>query len=197
MEEIKSPRKFSSVTYRDVCDWFESLLTAVTIVICVMVFAARINQVYGISMQPTLTEGDRLIITPQYTALRYGDIIIIEAANLPNSITGEPGEPIIKRVIGLPGDEIYIDSGSGEVFRNGERLEELYIAEKIDRDKIGNRTYPLIVADGRVFVLGDNRNHSTDSRMAEGADALYYVGCVDAGTIIGRAVLRIYPLEFF
>jgi signal peptidase I len=189
------PRKVTIIRYKDVCDWFESLIISVTAVVFVMVFVARINQVHGISMQPTLSDGDRLIVTPLYTAPKLGDIIILEAANLPNSITGEMGEPIVKRVIGLPGDEIYIDSESGEVFRNGVLLEELYIEETIAPDKTGNRFYPLTVEQGRVFVLGDNRNHSTDSRLAEGA--LYYVGCVDMGSIIGRAVFRIYPPNSF
>jgi signal peptidase I len=190
-------QKISSVSRRDVCDWFESLIVSVTAVIFVMVFVARINQVYGISMQPTLVEGDRLIVIPLYGMPRHGDIIILEAANLPNSVTGQMGEPIVKRVIGLPGDEIFIDSESGEVFRNGERLEEIYIMEKIAPDKTGNRNYPLIIEDGQIFVMGDNRNHSTDSRFSAGEGVYYYVGCVDMGNIIGKAVLRIYPFNVF
>jgi signal peptidase I len=193
-ENVYKPRKIISIGYRDICGWFENLLTVVTAVIFVMVFIARVNQVYGISMMPTLVEGDRLIVVPLYTAPKYGDIIIVEAANLPNSFTGELGEPIVKRVIGLPGDEIYIDRISGEVYRNGEKLNEPYIAEKIDYDNAGNRIYPLIVEPGRVFVLGDNRNHSTDSRVAEGEGVFYYVGCIDMGTIIGKAVWRIFPI---
>jgi signal peptidase I len=186
-------RRVTAIRYRDVCDWFESLIVSVTAVVIVMVFVARINQVYGISMQPTLIEGDRLIVMPLYGTPKHGDIIILEAVNLPNLVTGGMGEPIVKRVIGLPGDEIYIDGGSGDVFRNGERLDEFYIAEPIAPDKTGNRDYPLTVGDGRVFVLGDNRNHSTDSRIAEGAGAPYYVGCVDMGYIIGKAVLIVFP----
>ncbi|MDR2532613.1 MAG: signal peptidase I [Oscillospiraceae bacterium] len=189
--------KLPSVSRRDICDWLESLIVSVAAVIFIMVFIARINQVYGISMQPTLTEGDRLIVSPLYGMPKYGDIVVLEALHLPNSITGEMGEPIVKRVIALPGDEIFIDNESGEVFRNGIRLDELYIAEKIAPDKAGNQIYPLIVEEGRVFVMGDNRNHSTDSRVTAGAGVLYYVGCVDIGNIIGRAVFRIYPFNVF
>ncbi|MCL2018498.1 MAG: signal peptidase I [Oscillospiraceae bacterium] len=195
--EKTTKRGFASVTRRDVCDWLESLVFSVASVIFVMVFVARVNQVFGISMEPTLTEGDRLIVMPLYSSIKYGDIIVLEAENLPNTITGEMGEPIVKRVIGLPGDEIFIEGDSGEVYRNGEKLEELYIAEKIASNKMGNQVYPLKIQDGQIFVMGDNRNHSTDSRITSGDGVFYYVGCVDMGNIIGRAVFRIYPFDSF
>jgi signal peptidase I len=196
-ESIKATRKFVISNRIDICNWIESLIVPVAAVIFIMVFFARINQVYGISMQPTLTEGDRLIVSPLYSEPKYGDIVVLEALNLPNSVTGQMGEPIVKRVIGLPGDEIFIDKVSGEVFRNGIRLDELYIAEKIAPEKTGNQIYPLIIKEGHVFVMGDNRNHSTDSRVTAGDGVIYYVGCVEMGNIIGRAVLRIFPLNVF
>jgi len=192
----KKPKQVKT-SRRNVCDWFESLVVSLAAIIFVMVFVARINQVFGVSMMPTLIEGDRLIITPLYSLPKHDDIIIIYAENLPNSLTDELGEPIVKRVIGLPGDEIYIDRNSGEVYRNGERLEELFIAEKIAHDRIGNHTYPLTIEVGQVFVMGDNRNHSIDSRFAAGSGVVYYVGCVDVGYIIGKAVWRIFPFSVF
>jgi len=195
-KNTKAPQK-KRLSRRDVCDWFESLIASVAAIVFVIVFVARINQVYGISMEPTLTEGDKLIVMPLYSAPKYGDIVVLQAENLPNSMTAEMGEPIVKRIIGLPGDEIYIERESGEVYRNGERLEELYIAEKIAYDKIGNQQYPLKIADGQIFVMGDNRNHSTDSRVTTGKDVYYYVGCVDIGYIIGKATLRVYPFDNF
>ena len=185
------------VTRHEICDWVESLIISVVSVVFVMVFIARVNQVYGVSMQPTLTEGDRLIVTPLYGEPRHGDIIVIKAENLPNSKTGEMGEPIVKRVIGLPGDEINIDKDSGEVFRNGERLEELYIAEKILPEKTGNQIYPLIIEENCVFVMGDNRNHSTDSRVTKDKNVVFYVGIIDMGNIIGKARFRIFPFNVF
>jgi signal peptidase I len=182
---------------RNVCDWFEILVGVISAAIIIMVFFGRINHVFGSSMYPTLMEGEVLIVTPLYGMPKHGDIVIVYAENLPNSITEKMGEPIVKRVIGLPGDEIYISRESGEVFRNGEKLEELYISEKIAPDKVGNRIYPLKVEVGQVFVLGDNRNFSIDSRVAAGSDAIFYVGCVDTGYIIGRAVFRIFPFNVF
>ncbi|MCL2694515.1 MAG: signal peptidase I [Oscillospiraceae bacterium] len=185
------------LTRIEFCDWLETLMLSVALVIFIMVFGIRVNQVYGISMQPTLMEGDRLIVTPMYGTPSYGDIIVLKAANLPNSQTGEMGEPIVKRVIGLPGDEIFIDKQSGEVFRNGEMLDETYIAEKILPERAGNQKYPITVEEGHVFVMGDNRNHSTDSRVTWAYGVFYYVDCVDFGSIIGKAVLRVYPFDTF
>ncbi|MCL1823886.1 MAG: signal peptidase I, partial [Oscillospiraceae bacterium] len=152
--EKKKPAKSKHFFKREFCDWFESLVFSVVTVIFIMVFFARVNQVYGNSMQPTLSDGDRLIVMSLYSMPKYGDIIVMEAENLPNSQTGELGEPIVKRVIGLPGDEIFIDRETGEVFRNGVKLYEVYIAEKILPEKVGKQVYPLLVGEGYVFVLG-------------------------------------------
>jgi signal peptidase I len=189
--------KIQIVTRKDLCDWCESLIGTAASVIIVLVFIARLNQVHGISMLPTLTEGDRLIVTPIFWELDYGDIVVLEAPNLQNSQTGAMGEPIVKRVIGLPGDVIYISRQSGEVFRNGERLEELYIMEEIHPFKVGNQVYPLTVGENNIFVMGDNRNFSTDSRAASGSGITYYVGCVDINRVVGKAVFRVYPFENF
>jgi len=193
----ENAQKSKPVTRKEICDWMESLVLSMVAVVVFMLFFARMNQVYGISMMPTLSEGDRLIVSPVYGELKHGDIIVIRAENLLNTQTGKMGEPIVKRVIGLPGDEINIDSATGDVYRNGEQLDEPYIAEKIARGRTGNQRYPLTIEEGFVFVLGDNRNHSTDSRDTAGGGTFYYVGCVDIGNIIGKAVLRIHPFESF
>ena len=117
------------------------------------------------------------------------------ADNLLNGETGEKGELIVKRIIGLPGDEIDINAVSGVVYRNGEPLREDYIMETIDPDCLGNVHYPVIVDENCVFVLGDNRNQSTDSRYGKNDNTPYYVGCVDMRFIVGKAVYRIFPFE--
>ncbi len=180
------------ITFRDVFDWVESIIIPVIFIVIFMLFGFRINQVFGISMEPTLYEGQRLIVTP-YGKLTHGDIVILEAKNLLNRQTGLLGEPIVKRIIGLPGDEIYIESGTGNVYRNNVLLEENYINEKL-RDA-GNREYPLIVPDNHIFVMGDNRNHSVDSRSVYYEGTPGYVDCVDVRYVLGRAVFRIWPLD--
>lgn len=181
------------ISLKEVYDWAESIAVSVLSIMLVMTFLFRMNEVFGISMQPTLFEGDRLIVLPLLNGPEFGDIVVVEAMNLYNSTTGELGEPIVKRVIGVAGDTIFIDAETGDVYRNGELLNEEYIAEKINIANIGNQMYPLTIKENEVFVMGDNRNHSTDSRFAEGY--LYYVDCVGIEYVLGKAVLKIWPPE--
>lgn len=176
--------------------WVETIVCSVVFAFVIVMFFFRMNDVYGVSMQPTLYEGDRLIVQECFYDPSYGDIVAIQADHLPNTLTGEMGELIVKRIIGLSGDEIYIEPETGVVFRNGEALSEDYTAAPIDEHNMGNLTYPVVVPEGCVFVLGDNRNHSTDSRYADNGTG-FYVGFIDADYIIGRALLRVWPLERF
>lgn len=196
LERKKSTDKVLYFTHREAYDWLESILLSIICVVAVLTFIVRVNQVYGISMQPTLHSGDRLIVSPLLYSLDYGDIVVIQAENLLNYDTGEMGEPIVKRIIGLPGDVIFIDRVSGEVYRNGERLDEPYIAEMIRPERVGNQSYPLTIPENQIFVMGDNRNFSTDSRFTEG-DSPYYVGCVELEYVMGKAMFRIWPFGDF
>ena len=175
--------------------WVQSVLESVMAAFLLLTFLFRINIVIGSSMLPTLHENDRLVVVEAFYTPAYGDIIALWADNLYNRQTGEMGEMIVKRVIGLPGDVIDIDPDTGIVYRNGEPLSEDYTAEPISADNLGNAQYPLTVDEDCVFVLGDNRNHSTDSRYVNDGAAGYYVGCVYKRYIMGKAVFRIYPFN--
>ena len=175
--------------------WVQSVLESVMAAFLLLTFFFRVNIVVGSSMQPTLRENDRIIVVEAFYTPSYGDMIALWADDLYDRRTGEKGEMIVKRVIGLPGDIIDIDPDAGTVYRNGQPLQEDYIAEPIDPANLGNAKYPLTVADNCVFVLGDNRNHSTDSRYVDDGETEYFVGCVDMRYIMGKAVFRIYPLD--
>ena len=177
--------------------WAETLFLSVAVAMLVMLFVFRMNVVVGESMEPTLFENDRLILFQLGYQPSYGDIVAIKANNITNQLTGEEGELIIKRIIGLEGDEIDIDSVTGVVYRNGVPLDEPYISEAIDAAHLGNVVYPVTVDENCVFVLGDNRNRSLDSRYADNGYADEYVGCVDVNYILGKAVMRIWPLDRF
>lgn len=168
----------------------ESVLTAFLI----LAFFLNISVVVGNSMNPTLEDGDRILVTHGGYTLQYGDVVAVWAAHLNNRDTGEKGELIVKRVIGLPGDVIYIDD-EGTVFRNGEELQEDYINPFDVYENKGNAAYPLTVDDNCVFVLGDNRNHSTDSRFVNVGSSDIYVGCIDQRYIMGKAVFCLYPFK--
>ena len=175
--------------------WAQSVLESVMAAFLLLTFVFRVNIVVGSSMQPTLHEEDRIVVVEAFYTPSYGDIVALWANDLFNRQTGEKGEMIVKRVIGLPGDVIDIDPDTGIVCRNGQPLHESYTAEPINAANLGNAQYPLTVDDNCVFVLGDNRNHSTDSRYVNDGIAEYYVGCVDMRYIMGKAVFRIYPLD--
>ena len=129
-------------------------------------------------MAPTLHDGDRLILMQAgYNDPQYGDIVVIDRA-----AHGQP--PIIKRVIGRAGDEIDIDFETGQVRRNGQMLDEPYLNEPtLTRRDV---EFPVTVPEGSVFVMGDNRNHSADSRTRE-------IGMIDLRRVMGKAVYRFLP----
>lgn len=157
-----------------------SLITGIVIIFAVFSLLARSVTVDGDSMNPTLIDKDRLFISELVYTPESGDIVIISRA-----LSGE--KPLVKRVIAVAGDEVNIDYDKHTITVNGEPLEQNYeVAAPISRK--GDTELPLIVPPDCVFVLGDNRNNSLDSRFTS-------VGCIDADRILGRAVLRIFPFS--
>lgn len=192
-EEVK---KDVHTAVKEVFDWVETLIMAMIFIIILFTFFIRVNTVDGDSMNPTLQNGQKLLVTDLFYTPDYNDIVIVQAAKL------DGGKPIIKRVIGLPGDTLSIDFKNGIVYRNGEALpietKNNIIYE--DGHKINALTTSnLEMANGQeytvpencYFVMGDNRNRSTDSR------ALSTVGFVDKNYIAGHAIFSIFPFNSF
>lgn len=164
----------------EVFEWLESCIFAVVVILLVFTFFFRSATVSGTSMVPTLDNGERLILQQiGYNDPQYGDIVVVDRTQYK-----EP--PIIKRVIGKAGDVIDIDFRTGDVRRNGELLYEPYINERtaIQHDV----EFPVTVPDGTLFVMGDNRNNSADSRMTE-------IGMIDLRRIMGKAIFRFLPIN--
>lgn len=158
-----------------------TFVTAVILLLAIFAFVVRPVSVSGSSMVPTLSDKDWLLISQSTSAPERGDIIVVND-------TAQLHEPIIKRVIAVEGDTIDIDYETSSVTINGSRISEPYILEEMDQPS--NRSLlklPLTVPDGYVFVMGDNRNISLDSRYTE-------VGLIDVREIQGRAVGRVFPL---
>lgn len=187
-----------SALMHEAFDWVESILLAVIAIIVIFTFLVRVTSVDGSSMNPTLVDQERLLVTDLFYSPQYNDIVILQANGLVNE-NGEYGKPIVKRVIGLPGDTINIDFDTGIVYRNGEALVLEVKNDLLYEDGHTINDYTLrqldfagevTVPDGCIFVMGDNRNWSTDSRSD-------LVGMVDENYIIGKAFFRITPFSKF
>ena len=146
--------------------------------------------VKGSSMEPNFNHGDLVFINKLSTSIGspdYGDVVICKLDE------GSGYENIIKRVIGLPGDEIDIvenddDEDVYDLYVNGEYIEEDFLGEPMMTD--GNIEYPFEVPENSYFVMGDNRNESLDSRRES-------VGAIHKDDLMGKVVLRLYPFSEF
>ena len=167
-------------TRLDLYDWIQSLMVALVICIAIFIFAIRVVDVSGSSMWPTLLDGDKMLVSNLFFTPQRGDIVVFKTDNY------DPEKALVKRVIATGGQEVSIDFERGVVYIDGSPIEEDYIAELTTTklDFIGPQTVP----EGCLFVMGDNRNASTDSRKKE-------IGMVDTRMILGRAYYVIFPLS--
>ncbi|MBR5236347.1 MAG: signal peptidase I [Clostridia bacterium] len=165
--------------WQEVFEWSKSIAIAVVLALIINQFFFAMVQVEGESMLPTLQSKDRLVVTKLFYQPKAKDIVVIKSHAL--------GKHIIKRVIAMPGDTIDIHQETGDVLINGEVINEPYIKEKLLN--AGNaQKYPLVVPENYVFVMGDNRNNSQDSRN---------LGLIAFEDIVGRASLRVMPFSQF
>ena len=162
-------------------EWMESLSFATALLILVFLFLVRAATVSGTSMVPTLNSGDKILVQGVNYAPQHGDVIVVDGYN-------NYGEPIVKRVIGLAGDTVNIDFDTATVWVNGEKLNEPYLGTPTQR--AGDVTFPVTVPAGEVFVLGDNRNNSEDSRYAD-------MGNIKKRNIIGKVWFIASPWSRF
>ena len=164
----------------DLYEWIQSLMTALVICMAIFIFIIRVIDVSGSSMFPTLHDGDKMLVSNLFYTPHAGDVIVFKTDRY------DPERALVKRVIATEGQEISIDFDRGIVYIDGLPVEEDYIAEltKTKLDFIGPQTVP----EGCMFVIGDNRNASTDSRKKE-------IGMVDQRMLLGRAYYVIFPLS--
>ena len=165
--------------YAGLYEWVEIITTALIAITLIFTFLFRLVNVDGTSMETTLHDGERLILSCLPYTPERGDIVVISR--------GTDDEPLIKRVIGIAGDTVSIDSTTGEVYLNGKVLEEPYIEVPTSVELMkGEVTIP----EGMVFVMGDNRSagHSLDSRT---------FGCVENERLVGKVIFRVSPSNRF
>lgn len=160
-----------------VYEWVGAMIIALLIPVVIFSLFIRVVNVDGTSMCDTLMNGDKLVLYCYDSEYEYGDIVVVDR---------HTEEPLIKRVIGVGGDCISI-TDDGRVLRNGEELSEPYAVGVTARRGLKEE---ITVPEGYLFVLGDNRVVSHDSRAAE-------IGFIPTGDVIGKAVLRVWPPRSF
>ncbi len=167
--------------FKELYEWVESAVLAVVFVVLLFTFVARTSVVSGQSMIKTLESGDMLVISRLAGAPQPGDIVVATKPYYAN-------EPIIKRVIAAGGQSVNIDFDEGIVYVNGEALDEPYTNTPTNRQY--DMDFPLTVPEGSLFLMGDNRNGSLDSRSTD-------IGLVDERYILGKAYWRVLPFSSF
>ncbi len=183
-------KKEERITKKDVLSFILYILVIFCLTLLMITFVGQRTRVDGSSMENTLSDGDNLIvdkISYRFKDIERFDIVIFPyyGPGAQNSFFSKTY--FIKRVIGLPGETVYIDS-DGNIYINGALLEENYGREKIINP--GMASSPIKLGVDEYFVLGDNRNNSTDSRVIT-------VGPIQGENIVGRAWLRFYPFNKF
>ena len=178
-EEEKTAEKQPDRLENSIYDWARSLITAVVGVVLLFTFLARLIGVSGPSMQNTLYTGDRiLVLNSMFCDFQPGDVVVVNAYN------AQLDDTLVKRIIAVGGQTVDIDFVTGTVYVDGEPLDEPYIKEPTYTTD--GTTFPLTLAEDEVFIMGDNRNHSTDSRSIQ-------LGPVKKGYIQGKAVFLLFP----
>lgn len=176
---------------KEIRDWVVAIAVAVALAMVIRNFVFTLVKVQGQSMEPTLQNEDRLYVNRFFYTPEKGDVIIFKPAT-------DPKRPYVKRVIATEGDSVYIDFETGDVYVNDQLVDEPYIKEKtrrsgsyimslVARGEYGRET-PIVVQPGHIFVMGDNRNNSKDSRE---------LGQVPLDEVMGGAVFRFWPLSQF
>ncbi|MCG3087564.1 signal peptidase I [Sporosarcina cyprini] len=165
-------------TKSEIMSWVKSLAIAFVIVFVVRQFLFAPVVVSGQSMEPTFESNNRVVISKIHK-LDHFDLVVFHA----------PGtkEDYIKRVIGLPGDTV--EMKDDQLFINGKAYDEPYIEEnkeKIFKDQKLTEDFEVTVPEGQLFVLGDNRRNSTDSRI---------IGCIDESSVVGKVEFRFFPFN--
>ena len=176
---MEKQEQIKPVRGQNLLEWYEALISAALVLVLIFSFFFRIIQVDGRSMVPTLTHGDKLIVWAAGYTPQRGDVVIVDSYT-------SYGRPLVKRVIAKGGDTISIDYDAGTVEVNGELLQEDYIAAPTHLGY--DVEFPYTVPEGTVFVMGDNRNNSHDSRAED-------VNAIPIENVLGKARCRIWPLD--
>ena len=169
----------------DLFFWLQALVMALVVLILLFTFVGRIISVDGSSMLPTLHDKDMMLLRSIGYTPKQGDVVV-----LTKDFSYYEDSPIVKRVVAVGGQHVRIDYEEHEVYVDGEPLDEPYILERMREPGGALSITELVVPEGSVFVLGDNRNDSSDSRH-------YELGAIDTRYILGEAIMVLFPFRNF
>lgn len=180
MNENTTAKKERNIN-EEIFEWIESIVFSIVIVVLVFTFVCRVVLVSGDSMNNTLFDNDKVIVSHVLYSPKQGDIIVTTDHN-------GYGKPLIKRVIATGGQTVDIDVENKKIIVDGVIYsdENAYYDPSRVFDSGDGFTYPVVVEEGKLFCMGDNRCNSLDSRSSR-------VGFIDEDDIIGRAYLKISP----
>ncbi len=189
MKDVQQPKE-NKRPYEECFYWLQTLVTAIVCIVLVFTFLGRVTRVVGYSMDPTLCDGEMMFVWSLGYQPRQGDVVVANDTT-EDSVALLHGDAIIKRVIAVGGQTVAIDYYNNLVYVDGEPLEEDYTLERMCEpwEEDMAKTY-FEVPEGSVFLMGDNRNHSTDSRHVN-------LGPVDNDYLLGKAVFSFFPLSQF
>lgn len=175
------PMKFA----RDIYDWVEIFVVTMTAIMLIFTFIGRIAYVDGPSMNETLHDRDTLVVSKLFYTPKQNDIVVFQSPD--SGIAGG----IVKRVIATAGQTVDIDFDNWVVTVDGVALDEPYVNfEEGYAMRNYDVEFPITVPEGQIFVMGDNRNHSNDSRGSQ-------IGCVDTRFVFGHVLFRLTPINKF
>ena len=186
----QSQRSESGSAIGSALEWLEMFVICFAVVLIAVTFVARHSPVIGNSMRDTLHDGDIVIVHEIFYKPAAGDIIVAQSVPLGYD------EPIVKRVIATGGQTVDIDFKTWSVYVDGEKIDEPYIESMRESEYSGlpmnhkDISFPLEVPEGYLFVMGDNRNGSMDSRDSR-------VGLIDERMVIGHVLFRLFPFDAF
>lgn len=166
-----------------VFDWIRCVIFAIAIVVVCLTFVFRLVEVDGGSMNDTLFSGDKIIVTNLFYTPHNNDVVVISHGS-------KYAKPIIKRVIAVEGQTVKLDYENEKIFVDGIEISEPYIKGTTFSGNWGDNHIPDVIPEGKIFVMGDNRLVSMDSRSTE-------IGLIDVENVIGKAQVVVFPFNHF
>ncbi len=163
-------------------DWLEVLTVSVALVFIIFAFVARVAIVDGESMNNTLQNGDKLLVQELFYTPEAGDIVVCQSEHFGFE------KPLVKRVIATAGQTVKLDTENWKVYVDGKELDEPYILKTADDMHGWDFGEEYVVPEGKVFVMGDNRNGSADSRNIK-------IGAIDERYVVGKVIFRFMPFS--